>query len=90
MGISLSLPDIKWNRWSKKSFIDLKYVSYENMNTLWTHLASSLNDSVEAAESLDGKENGDKWKRKKKKKGEKLRRQQKQKAMRKSLSPFLQ
>lgn len=46
------LPDIKSDCRSK-SFIDLKYVSHEHVNTLWRCLASSLNDSVEVAESLN-------------------------------------
>lgn len=32
-----------------------KYISYENMNTFWAHLASTLNYSVKVAESLNAK-----------------------------------
>lgn len=42
----------------KKGHIDFKnfkYISYKNMNTLWAHLASTLNYSLEVAESLSEK-----------------------------------
>lgn len=42
----------------RKGHIDFeyfKYVSCKNMNTFWAHLASTLNYSLEVAESLSEK-----------------------------------
>lgn len=74
MGVYLSLSSPHKMRWLvKKSFIDVKYVSYEHVNSLWRYLASSLNDNVEVAESLTGKENGEKWRKKRKRKKGKIK-----------------